>query len=78
MRGYRPNQAHSFALARRQSKCKARISDNIWLQIDQLLNEQWSPEQISGWLQSECDITISIEWIYQHVLTDKQAGESLK
>lgn len=38
---------------------------------------QWSPEQISGWLQREYKIPISIEWIYQQVLCDKQSGGTL-
>ena len=35
-------------------------------------NEQWSPEQISGWLKVNHDIHISHTWIYQHVEKDRQ------
>ena len=77
LRGYRPKQAHSFALARRQTKCQPRISDGVWLQVEELLQEQWSPEQISLCLHSEKSICISHEWIYQYILQDKENGGDL-
>jgi IS30 family transposase len=76
-KGYRPKQAHSFALARRQIKGQTHISEKTWFQVEQLLQEQWSPEQISLWLQSEHSICISHEWIYQYVLQDKKYGGDL-
>ena len=39
---------------------------------DKIINEQWSPEQISGWLKVNHDIHISHTWIYQHVEKDRQ------
>ncbi len=36
-----------------------------------IINEQWSPEQISGWLQRNHGIHISHTWIYQHVEKDR-------
>jgi IS30 family transposase len=46
-RGYRPKQAHQKALKRR-NKAKKRISQNEWQLIDQKLEIEWSPEQISN------------------------------
>jgi len=42
--------------------------------IEALIGEDWSPEQISGWLKLEKNISVSHEWIYHHVLMEKQSG----
>lgn len=76
-RGYRPQQAHRFCQQRRDQKATARIDPSIWLLVERLIREEWSPEQISGWLQSEYQASISIEWIYQYILSDKQSGGTL-
>ena len=34
---------------------------------EKIVNEQWSPEQISEWLKLKHGILISHTWIYQHV-----------
>src|SRR5690606_9849847 len=39
--------------------------------------EQWSPEQISGWMAREGHGSVSHETIYQHVYRDKAAGGDL-
>ncbi len=44
---------------------------------EKIINEQWSPEQISGWLQLHDDISISHTWIYQHVEKDLEQGGEL-
>ena len=75
-RGYRPKQAHRFALSRR-NKAKSYITTETWDWIEQLLREDWSPEQISGWLKNREDIHISHEWIYQHIYQDKRNNGDL-
>ena len=75
-RGYRPQQAHELAADRRQ-KAVPRITGEVWDIVESLLRQEWSPEQISGRLKKEQDIRISHEWIYQHILVDKQAGGDL-
>ena len=75
-RGYRPQQAHQMALERR-SKAKPSIRAKTWAVVEKLLRQEWSPEQISGRLKQEQKISISHEWIYQHVLADKRAGGDL-
>ena len=77
LRGYRPQQAHRSTIARRQSKACRRIAGETWQVVDQLLKEQWSPEQISGWLHHTQSVQISHEWIYQHVLQDKASHGTL-
>jgi IS30 family transposase len=76
LRGYRPKQAHQFTLSRRK-KARYRIADNTWEWIEILIRQEWSPEQISGWLRENFGIPISHEWIYQYLLKDKQAGGDL-
>jgi len=76
-RGYRPQQAQRFCLNRRAQKAVPRIDARTWTRVERLLREEWSPEQISGWLKSEYGLSISTEWIYQHVLEDKQSGGRL-
>jgi len=44
---------------------------------EKIINEQWSPEQISGWLKLKYGIHISHTWIYQHVEKDKREGGEL-
>jgi len=75
-RGYRPQQAHIWAVERRQ-KAAPRITAERWAGVERLLRQDWSPEQISGRLKKEQGVCISHEWIYQYVLKDKWADGDL-
>lgn len=77
LRGYRPKQAQHFAEIRRVKAVTTRISPDTWTLVERLLRNDWSPEQISGWLNSEYQITVSHEWIYQFVLKNKHQGGNL-
>jgi IS30 family transposase len=77
LRGYRPKQANSLAVNRRQEKSACRLSCESWARVELLLHEYWSPEQISNWLRQEEKTHISPEWIYQYILRNKQAGGDL-
>jgi len=77
LRGYRPQQAHQLSLHRRQAKAQPRITPEHWQLIEHLLRKDWSPEQISLWLEQERRLAISHEWIYQYVLQDKARGGDL-
>ena len=78
-RGYRHKQAHHMATSRRHHACarpyKANADEVNW--INDRLGEQWSPEQISGRMVYEKGISLSHEWIYQHVWADKRSGGDL-
>ncbi len=76
-RGYRLKQAHAKATERRCQKAQPRIGEETWKTVDEKLREDWSPEQISGWLKRQGGPTVSHEWIYQHILADKQSGGEL-
>jgi transposase, IS30 family len=76
-RGYRPKQAHRFALKRRRNAVQERIPAESWAWIDDKLRQDWSPEQVSGWLKTHTDTAVSHEWIYQHIYMDKRSGGDL-
>ena len=77
LRGYRPKQAHHLALARRLNKARCRFDRTVWQQVDLLIRQEWSPEQIVGRLEMEHEVQISHEWIYQHIYADKRSGGDL-
>ena len=77
-RGYRPKQANEKAFERRtNATTRKRISAEIWEVVKEKLRQDWSPEQVSGWLEKCQAVRISHEWIYQYILTEKQAGGDL-
>ena len=47
LKGYRPEQAHRLAQNRKKED-RTRIPESTWARVEQLLREDWSPEQISG------------------------------
>lgn len=77
LRGYRPKQAHRLACARKVQASCSRISQSTWESVDTMLEQDWSPEQISGYLKVNGDPSVSPEWIYQHIDADKRQGGSL-
>lgn len=77
LRGYRPKQAHCLALKRRSAKVRPRFSGSVWRQVEELIRQDWSPEQISGRLETEQGIRISHEHIYQYIYADKRSGGDL-
>ena len=77
LRGYRPQQAHCFAEMRRAEVVRTRISLHTWNLVERLLREDWSPEQVSNWLDGERQVMVSHESIYQFILKDKRQGGNL-
>jgi len=75
-KGYRPKQAHRLSQERRK-KAKGRITASTWQLVEEKLQADWSPEQISGWLLRNMAVRISPEWIYQYVYADYRAGGAL-
>ena len=77
-RGYRPKQANEKAFERRtNATTRKRISAETWEVVEEKLRQAWRPEQVSGWLEKCQAVQISHEWIYQYILTEKQAGGDL-
>ena len=77
LRGYRPQQAHTRAVARRNDKARSRVDGRVWQQVDALIREEWSPEQVGCRLELEQGIRLSHEWIYQYIYADKRSGGDL-
>ena len=73
-RGYRPKQAQELADERKQiSAANATcITAGDWVEVENLLREDWSPEQIAGTTG-----LASTESIYQHIYCDKASGGTL-
>lgn len=76
-RGYRPKQAQEKAQARKPSHITVRIRPQTWRLIESCLRQDWSPEQVAGWLAKEKQIQVSHERIYQYIYADKQADGTL-
>ncbi len=77
LRGYRPQQAQRLAEERKQQHRHVQITEITWRNVEKLLKEDWSPEQVSDWLTSAGLQSVSPEWIYQYILADKEAGGGL-
>lgn len=72
-KSYRHKQANNFAQERHKTKAKAtKLTDHIEAMIENYLREDWSPEQIAGWLKSDGIISLHHETIYQYILADKK------
>ncbi|MDD1617625.1 MAG: IS30 family transposase, partial [Methylococcaceae bacterium] len=77
-RGYRHQQADRMAKQRHHDKPKAiKLDQEMQQRITPLIQEKWSPEQISGRLKQEGKESISHETIYRFLLVDKKAGGEL-
>ena len=68
---YRAAGAHERAEARR----KPQFSASELARVNELLREQWSPEQVAGYLRRQGELAISHETIYRHIWRDwKKVG----
>lgn len=76
--GYRPQLADWYANGRRsKSRRNRRFGLTQWAQVQALLRQDWSPEQIAGWLRRHGLLQISHETIYRYIWADKRHGGSL-
>jgi IS30 family transposase len=74
-RGYRHKQAKCLAQERHKNKLKAvKMTDAIKQQVNQHIEQDWSPEQIAGRLKHDGVVNLHHETIYQYILADKQGG----
>jgi IS30 family transposase len=77
-KGYRPKQAHFMAVERRQKAKKyVRLTPEVINLIERFLCQDFSPDQICGFLARTHNFRISHETIYKYVLADKARGGSL-
>lgn len=64
-----------YAWGRRgRSRRNTQFTAADWPRVERLVREDWSPEQIAGWLRRQRLLRISDETIYRWIWTDKRAG----
>lgn len=72
--GYASRTAQHQAVRRRHAaSAQARIDAATWAQVEALLRQDWSPDQIAG----TGEAAVSHERIYQHIAADRQRGGTL-
>ena len=65
---YRPSTADQMTRGRRsRSRRNQRFTAADWRLVDPWIREDFSPEQISGWLLRRRELSISHETIYRHI-----------
>ncbi|WP_192034467.1 IS30 family transposase [Halomonas sp. YLGW01] len=76
--GYDPEQAQSCSDHRRRTSWKwtKRLPSMIAAVVDRL-REEWSPEQISGFMAPLSGVGVSHQWIYSLIWDDKARGGEL-
>jgi IS30 family transposase len=77
LKGYRPYQADELAYDRQCAAYRARIAWETWQEVERLLRQDWSPEQIAGRLKLEKQPTVSHECIYLYIYAEKRRGGTL-
>jgi len=74
-KGYRPRQAHEKAMARRyQAAKRIKMSPAMIILVSHYIGQDFSPEQVSGFLARNYGLKISHETIYKYIWSDKRAG----
>jgi len=70
---YKHELAQKKYAKRQKEKAKQkRFTKNIQQAIELLLRDDYSPEQVVGYLEKQDEKTVSIERIYQHIWQDKK------
>jgi len=76
-KGYRHYQADELAYSRQCEAYHSRIAWQTWQEVERLLRQDWSPDQISAHLKRAQQPSVSHEWIYLYVYADKRRGGTL-
>ncbi|MBA3015172.1 MAG: IS30 family transposase [Proteobacteria bacterium] len=77
-RGWRPKQAQEKYVTHRLACHNAnKFPPEDWAQVDVLIRDKLSPEQVSSRMVMEKTLKISHETIYMHVYNDKRAKGDL-
>jgi len=61
-----------YAKRQKEKPKQKRFTKNIQQAIELLLRDDYSPEQVVGYLEKQDEKTVSIERIYQHIWQDKK------
>ena len=76
-KGYRHYQADELAYSRQCEAYRSRIAWDTWQEVERLLRQDWSPDQISAHLKQAKEPSVSHEWIYLYIYADKRRGGTL-
>ena len=77
-KGYRPVQAHEKAQARRFRSAKRIKMTPLMIElVEHYIRQDFSPEQVSGFLNRKHGLKISHETIYKYIWSDKKSGGTL-
>jgi transposase, IS30 family len=76
-KGYRHYQADELAYDRQCQAYRSRIAWQTWQEVERLLRQDWSPDQITGHLKRAQQPSVSHEWIYLYIYADKRRGGTL-
>jgi len=77
-RGYRSGQAGaSAAQSRLESRKAKRFTAEVQQAVEYYLREDYSPEQVTGFMRRQGEDTVSHEHICQYIYADYKAGGSL-
>jgi len=77
-RGYRPKQAHGFAVERRQKALKhKKLTVEVVEWIVRLIRQDLSPEQVVNYLKYHKGLSLHHETVYQLIYGDKARGGDL-
>lgn len=72
---YRPEKAQHYTNGRRRrSRRGSQFDDEVFAKIDAMLEQWWSPKQISGILRKSNQISISHETVYRYIWKDRTRG----
>lgn len=72
LRGYRPGQAQKLSNVRRHEAYKARkVTDEVREQIERLLRQDLSPQQVVDYLKRHTKVSLHHETVYQLIYADK-------
>ena len=75
---YTPFEAHSYATARRRRERRgSHYPPECWDLVYELLELQWSPEQIAWYLENHGLFSISFQTIYRWIRKDRRHGGTL-
>lgn len=76
-RGYRPKQAQHKTMQRRAQPRVFKMTPEVVAHIEDKIELEWSPEQISQTMTQAIGVQVSHERIYQHLWNDKRQGGKL-
>lgn len=76
---YCHHAAQKLADERRANSKHSILTEDNWTVVRSLLQQKWSPEQISGWLKMNPSVGfyVSDQWIYEYIKSDRENGGML-